>query len=393
MVPLNTPVTGDREAQMAKFTFETTPKIICAVGSSAELGALVAAAGWRHVFVITDAGLRATGLLEPIEASIQAAGVEVTVFSDVEADPPEAVVLTAVERARVAGVDGVIGIGGGSSMDTAKLVALLLGAPQPIEAIYGIGLAQGRRLPLIQVPTTAGTGSEVTPIAIVTTPSHEKKGVVSPQLLPDLALLDAGLTLSLPPRVTAMTGIDAMVHAIEAYTSKWKKNPVSDSLAIAALKLLFGNIRTVITEPANAAARSAMLEGSLLAGMAFANAPVGAVHALAYPIGGQFHVPHGLSNALVLLPVMRFNLIAARGAYDELASAVLGPGASADTLIAALQTLVAEMPMEQRLSDVGIGAGDLDRLADDALKVQRLLVNNPREVTLADARQLYAEAL
>jgi alcohol dehydrogenase class IV len=248
-------------------------------------------------------------------------------------------------------------------------------------------------LPLIQVPTTAGTGSEVTPIAIVTTPSHEKKGVVSPQLLPDLALLDAGLTLSLPPRVTAMTGIDAMVHAIEAYTSKWKKNPVSDSLAIAALKLLFGNIRTVITEPANAAARSAMLEGSLLAGMAFANAPVGAVHALAYPIGGQFHVPHGLSNALVLLPVMRFNLIAARGAYDELASAVLGPGASADTLIAALQTLVAEMPMEQRLSDVGIGAGDLDRLADDALKVQRLLVNNPREVTLADARQLYAEAL
>lgn len=393
MLTPNKPDNGDREAHMTDFTFETTPRIICAIGSSAGLGTIAANNGLRHVCVVTDAGLLATGLLDPVAASFRNAGVAVTVFSEVQADPPEAVILAAVHRAQEASVDGVIGIGGGSSLDTAKLVALLLGSPQPLDTIYGIGLARGPRLPLIQVPTTAGTGSEVTPIAIVTTPSHEKKGVVSPLLLPDIALLDAGLTLGLPPRVTAMTGIDAMVHAIEAYTTRWKKNPISDSLSIAALKLLFGNIRTVIADPGNAVARSAMLEGSMLAGMAFANAPVGAVHALAYPIGGHFHVPHGLSNALVLMPVMRFNLVEARGAYDELALAVLGPGADADALISALQRLVAQMPMEQRLSDVGISAGDLDLLAGDAMKVQRLLVNNPREVTLADARALYAEAL
>jgi len=375
------------------FSFETTPRIVCRPGSGEELGGLASDLGIRRAMVVTDRGMLRTGLLQPIEAALAAAGIATTVFADVEADPPEAVVMAAVAMASAAGVDGVIGIGGGSSMDTAKLVALMARTPQSLEAIYGIGLARGPRLPLIQVPTTAGTGSEVTPISIVTTPTHEKKGVVSPLLLPDIALLDAALTLQLPPRVTAMTGIDAMVHAIEAFTTRLKKNLISDALAIAALKLLFGNIRTVIRAPGDVAARSAMLEGSMLAGMAFANAPVGAVHALAYPIGGHFHVPHGLSNALVLVPVMRFNLPAAETLYGALAAAIL-PGKTAGIdLIDAVAELVAEMPMEQRLSEVGIGAGDLDLLAEDALKVQRLLVNNPRDVSLADARALYGEAL
>ncbi len=378
---------------MTGFTFETTPKIVSAPQSSLDLGRHAADAGVSHALIVTDRGLLATGQIIPIEAALNAAGIAATVYADVEADPPEAIIEAAVRAARSAGVDGVIGIGGGSSMDTAKLVALLVRTPQALPDIYGIGLAKGPRLPLIQVPTTAGTGSEVTPISIVTTPAHEKKGVVSPLLLPDIALIDATLTLQLPARVTAMTGIDAMVHAIEAYTTRWKKNPVSDALSIAALKLLFGNIRTVIATPGDIAARSAMLEGSMLAGMAFANAPVGAVHALAYPIGGHFHVPHGLSNALVLLPVMRFNLSAARPLYGELASAVFGVGRGADDLIEVIDRLVADMPMERRLKDVGVAPSDLDRLAEDAMKVQRLLGNNPREVTLADARALYAEAL
>jgi alcohol dehydrogenase class IV len=189
-------------------------------------------------------------------------------------------------------------------MDVAKVVAFLgqRDCRQNIQDIYGVGMCNGSRMPLIQVPTTAGTGSEVTPISIVTTGESEKKGIVSPVLLPDWAVLDGELTTSLPSKVTAATGIDAMVHAIEAYTSKIKKNPLSDLLAKEALRLLGSNIRRVCSEggAADAEARGQMLLGSLYAGMAFANAPVAAVHALAYPIGALFHVPHGVSNVLML---------------------------------------------------------------------------------------------
>ena len=221
-------------------------------------------------------------------------------------------ILAAVAEARAQGIDGVVSIGGGSSLDTAKLIAVLAGSDQAIGDIYGIGLVKGERLPLVLAPTTAGTGSEVTPISIVTTGASEKKGVVAPQLLPDWAILDAELTVGLPAAVTAATGIDAMVHAIEAFTSKHKKNVVSDCLAREALRLLGGNIRKACVTPQDRDARSDMLLGSMLAGMAFANAPVAAVHALAYPLGGHFHVPHGLSNALVLPYVLEFNMPEAR---------------------------------------------------------------------------------
>ena len=192
-------------------------------------------------------------------------------------------------------------------MDVAKLVAFLCRSDQRLDEIYGIGFCQGERLPLIQVPTTAGTGSEVTPISILTTGAAEKKGVVSPQLLPDWAVLDAELTTGLPRHITAATGIDAMVHAIEAFTGVHKKNPLSDALAKEALLHLGRNMRQACTHGDDLEARQAMLYGSCLAGMAFANSPVAAVHALAYPIGGHFHVPHGLSNSLMLSHVMRFN--------------------------------------------------------------------------------------
>lgn len=383
---------------MMDFVFETTPKLVCEAGAATRLGEMARELGIRRALIVTDAGLVAAGLLESVQAGFRAAGTVCTLFSDVVADPPEQSVALAVQAARDAGADGVIGVGGGSSLDTAKLVALLTGTPQELPDIYGIGLAKGPRLPLIQVPTTAGTGSEVTPIAIVTTPTSEKKGVVSSLLYPDLAVLDAHLTLGLPPRVTAMTGIDAMVHAIEAYTTRHKKNPLSDSLALRALSLLAGNIRTVIADGRNVAARAAMLQGSLLAGIAFANAPVGAVHALAYPLGGHFHVPHGLSNALMLGPVLEFNRPAAEMLYAELASAIL-PGSAfttpveaTDAFLGAMRDLVAAMPMEQRLEQVGVRRDDLPMLAADAMKVQRLLINNPREVTYEDALALYRQA-
>jgi alcohol dehydrogenase class IV len=254
---------------------------------------------------------------------------------------------------------------------------------------------KGSRLPLVQVPTTAGTGSEVTPISIVTTGETTKMGVVSPRLYADLALLDASLTLGLPPKVTAATGIDAMVHAIEAYTSRHKKNELSDMLGRKALELLSNNILLACREGGNLAARQAMLLGAMLAGQAFSNSPVAAVHALAYPIGGIFHVPHGLSNALVLPHVLRFNASHAEPLYGEIAAIVCPPGSTQDckSLITRLEEIAAETGIETQLRQVGITEGDLDRLADDAMLQTRLLVNNPREVTREDARAIYAAAL
>lgn len=382
---------------MNPFSFETTPRIVCEQGAALRLPELLQSYKAQRVFVVTDAGLLEAGVVEPALAALRRAGIEPVVHGKVLADPPEAVVLDAVRHAVDCAAQLVIGMGGGSSLDTAKLVALLACRPQALADIYGIGLARGPRLGLVQIPTTAGTGSEVTPIAILTTPSHEKKGVVSPLLYPDMAVLDSQLTLGLPPSITAMTGVDAMVHAIEAFTSRHKKNPMSDLYAVKALQLLHASIRTVVSDGSNADAREHMLLGSLMAGMAFANAPVGAVHALAYPLGGRFHLPHGLSNSLMLLPVLEFNLSHAQALYAELGRAVLGDTGdahdAAQAFIASLRSIVQAMPYAHNLRAAGIGADDLPALASDAMNVQRLLTNNPREVQYADALALYQAAL
>src|SRR4029453_11991186 len=286
---------------------------------SKKLAELVAGYGAKRVLLVTDKGVRNAGLTKNAEAGLVAGGCELTVFDDVEADPPSHIIERAVALCRDKGIELGASIGGGRALDTPKLVAYLAKTPDRLDDICGVGLAQGTRLPLLLAPTTAGTGSEVTPIAIVTTPTTEKKGVVSARLLPDWAILDPDLTLGLPPPVTAATSIDAMVHAIEAYTSRHKKNPISDQLARQALALLSANIREACRNGSDREARGAMLLGSMLAGMAFANAPVAPVHPLAHPIGAIFHVPHGLSNALVLMGVLRFNLPEAQGLYAELA--------------------------------------------------------------------------
>jgi alcohol dehydrogenase class IV len=385
---------------MTAFAFHTVASIVSEPGAAARLGQLVAErfTDARRILIVTDAGFLRTGLLEPARASMAAQGMTVQLFSNVVADPPEQIVREAVDFARANETDLVIGFGGGSSMDVAKLVAVLAGSDQVLSQIYGIGNVKGQRLPLIQVPTTAGTGSEVTNIAIVTTGETTKMGVVAPQLYADIALLDAELTLGLPPLVTAATGIDAMVHAIEAYTSKHKKNPLSDNLARQALGLLSKNLMTAVENGSDLAARQAMLLGACLAGQAFSNAPVAAVHALAYPIGGIFHVPHGLSNSLVLPHVLRFNAPHAAPLYAELADIVVpgikgSPEERIEGLIAAMQQIAERTGIHTRLEHVGISESDLDRLADDAMLQTRLLGNNPRELTRADARAIYAAAL
>lgn len=382
---------------MLSFEFSSTKSIVVERGGAGRLAQRLQAMGFRSVLVVTDAGVQAAGLLNAMLEGFDAAGLRHVVFADVQADPPEAVIQAVADAARQ-GVDCVVGFGGGSSMDAAKLAALLAANDQPLSQAFGVNQARGPRLPLVLVPTTAGTGSEVTPISIVTTGIGEKKGVVSPLLLPDLALLDADLTTGLPQHVTAATGIDAMVHAIEAYTSKKLKNPISDCLAREALRLLSANIRTVCRNPQDADARERMLLGACLAGMAFANAPVAAVHALAYPIGARFHVPHGLSNSLVLPAVFDFNMAAAQVQYAELAD-IVRPGiqgsaaAKAAGLAQYLRALPDELSLPTRLRDVGINESHVAMLAEDAMKQTRLLVNNPREVGYEDAVALYMEAL
>lgn len=382
------------------FSFSTVPHIVSEPGAAKRLGDIAAQhfPTVRRALIVTDGGFLKTGLVDASIASLREAGMHVSIYSDVVADPPEAVVLSAVTEARKNETDLVIGLGGGSSMDVAKLIAVLAGSDQELKTMYGIGNVKGSRLPLIQVPTTAGTGSEVTPISIVTTGATTKMGVVSPQLYADVAVLDAELTVGLPPKVTAATGIDAMVHAIEAYTTKVKKNPLSDMLARQALSLLSTNIIAACEDGKNLQVRQAMLLGAMLAGQSFANAPCAAVHALAYPIGGIFHVPHGLSNSLVLPHVLRFNAPNAASLYAELAD-IIAPGATGSdeartqALIDQMDQIARRTGIETQLRQVGIAESDLDRLADDAMLQTRLLTNNPREVTRNDARAIYAAAL
>lgn len=386
--------------EFSPFAFSTVPHLISEPGSSRQLGTHIATRFQhaRRALIVTDPGFLRTGLIEAPRVDLEQHNIAVEIYADVVADPPESVVLDAVAFARGHDIDIVIGFGGGSSMDVAKLIAVLAGSGQAISQVYGIGNVQGKRLPLVQLPTTAGTGSEVTNIAIVTTGETTKMGVIAPQLYADMAILDAALTLGLPPMVTAATGIDAMVHAIEAYTSKHKKNPMSDLLARQALALLSHNLIAACEHGGNLQARQAMLLGAYFAGQAFSNAPVAAVHALAYPIGGIFHVPHGLSNSLVLPHVLRFNAPEAAPLYAELAT-VIAPHvdgsteAKAEALIVAMQQIAKSTGIETTLQQVGIRETDLDRLADAAMLQTRLLGNNPREVTRQDARAIYAAAL
>ncbi|KAB7619680.1 iron-containing alcohol dehydrogenase [Alkalilimnicola sp. S0819] len=383
---------------MMEFEFHTVPSVLMEYGLSRRLGEVLAprfAPG--RLCLVTDRFLHRSGLLDPALTSLHEAGFAVQIIDEVVADPPEAVVLAAARRARAHRAELVLGLGGGSSMDVAKLIAVLAGSGQPLSDMYGVGRVRGPRLPLVQMPTTAGTGSEVTPIAIVTTGATTKAGVVSPRLYADLALLDAELTLGLPAEATAATGMDAMVHAIEAYTSRLRKNPVSDMLARQALELLSRNLLPACRDGADREAREGMLLGAMLAGQAFANAPVAAVHALAYPLGGIFHIAHGLSNALVLPHVLRFNLPETAPLYAELAGLVVpgcagGVAARAEALIVGLEELAAQAGIPRSLRALEITREDLPRLAADAMGQTRLLVNNPRELNEADALAIYTRA-
>ena len=373
--------------------FRTVPLVESGLGKISILSDVCNQLNIKKPLIITDHGLFKLGFVEEIEKSLSIKNISPCVYNRVKADPPESNIFEAVNLYQNHKADGVIGFGGGSSMDVAKAVSYFSINNVSIKECYGVNNLKNNRCPLIQIPTTAGTGSEVTPIAIFTLENEQKMGIVDPLLYADCAILDAELTIGLPKNITAYSGIDAMVHAIEAYTTKIKKNPISDALAKKALALLGSNIREAVNNPENKKARENMLLGSMLAGMAFANAPCAAVHALAYPIGAKFHVPHGLSNSLVLPEVLKFNSKKASNLYCEIASECLpdlkGNKNNIDNFIAGIEQLIIDLNIPRKLKDVGINQKDIQMLANDALKQQRLLINNPREVNLKDVISIY----
>jgi alcohol dehydrogenase class IV len=384
---------------MSDYLFSAVPDVLVGPEASKQLGDLAVSMGITRALIVTDRGIIQFGLLDSTTNSLNASKVEYELYADVVADPPESVVMDAVTEGQAFNCDGVIGFGGGSSMDVAKLLAVLIKGEQSLSDIYGVDRITGSRLPLIQVPTTAGTGSEATMVSIITTGETTKAGVVSRTLLADKIVLDASLTLGLPPHVTAATGIDAMVHAIEAYTSRRLKNSLSDMLAREALRLLAGNIVVAVKQGDNLDARGSMLLGAMLAGQAFANAPVAAVHALAYPLGGNYHIPHGLSNSLVLPHVIRFNGPSAGDLYKEIAPLIM-PGKSLpdDALVVTemlaehFLSLAEDLGLQTSLSQMNVPEGDLPKLAEEAMLQQRLLINNPREVSVDDSLEIYRQA-
>jgi len=379
--------------------FRTIPRIVMGPGALNQLADEVRALKAKKVLIVTDQGLIKAGLVKQAQAVLEKADIKYAVFGDVEADPRYEIVADCAEMIRRENADLIIGFGGGSPIDIAKVSAIMATNEGPILEYFGIDLVPQPGLPTLIIPTTAGTGSEATPIAILSDHTEKlKKGIVSPHLFPSVALLDPELTIGLPGHVTAATGMDALIHAIESFTSK-NATSISDMLARQAMQLIAKNLRTAYADGGNLEARSNMLEGSLLAGMAFCTAGVTAVHAFAYPIGAEFHIPHGVANSIMLVPVMEFNKLGNLERFAEIAgylgenTAGLSAREAAHAAVEAMRTLAADLKIPDHLSEFGIKDKDIPELAAGVMKVTRLLANNPRELTQKDAEAIYRSVL
>ncbi len=379
--------------------FRTTKRIVAGAGALSKVPEELQQIGAKRVLIVTDKGLVASGIVGKLEEILGAASVPYVLFDEVKADPNYEIIYDTARVAKENEIDTIVGIGGGSSLDIAKVTAVSVTSSGDVTELFGIDLIKKPGLKTILIPTTAGTGSEVTPIAILSDNKEKlKKGIVSSFLFPEVAILDAELTLSMPPKVTASTGMDALIHAIEAYTSI-HATVITDTLAVQAIDLIYNNLRTAYANGANLTARANMLLGSMLAGMAFANAGVTAVHAFAYPIGAEFHIPHGVANTIMLIPVMRYNFLGNLSKFAKLAE-ILGEDTyglsernAAELAVETLEVLAEDLNVPRSLKEFGVEEKHVQELAEGAMKVTRLLANNPRILTLEDAVEIYRMAL
>ena len=388
---------------MSIASFKSANRLLTGQQASTRLAEEVMRLGMHSPMLVTDPGVLGSGTLEPIKAQLddlKARGhlTDYRIFSDVSAEPEVHIVEDCMSSYREGGCDGLIAVGGGSAMDIAKCVAVYATHDGDLESLFGENKARVRGAPLVAMPTTSGTGSEVTNIGILSdTEARMKKGIVNDYLLPDVAIVAPELTVSCPRHVTAASGVDALVHAIEAYLSNFA-TPITDALAIKAMRLIIKALPKAYANPADLKAREDMATGSLLAGMAFGNAGVGAVHALAYPLGGRYHLPHGVTNALLLPHVMRWNALACVERFRDIAEALDTPHrklkdeATAELVVERLHTLCRDVDIPGGLRHFDIPEEDIPSLAADAFKVERLLRNNPRQLNQADIESIYRAA-
>jgi alcohol dehydrogenase class IV len=379
--------------------FSTTPRIVMGPGAIKTIGDEVKKRGIGKVLIVTDKGVIGAGLTGAVETSLTEAGIAYAIFDGVEPDPRYEIVADCVAMVEKEKAELLIGLGGGSPIDITKTTAIMVTNEGPISEYFGIDLIPNSGLPTIMVPTTAGTGSEVTPIAILSDEGEKlKKGVVSPYMYPSMAIVDAELTIGLPPHVTAATGMDALIHAVEAYTSI-NATGLTDMFNLRAIELIYNNLRVAYAKGDNIEARSAMMEGALLAGIGFANAGVTAVHAFAYPIGAEFHIPHGVANTLMLPHVIRYNVLGNLPKFAGLAKPFGIPTEGLDDLqivdkvIAAIDRLADDIRVPRHLAEFGVKEKDVPMLAEGVMKVTRLLANNPRTLIFEDAKAIYTAAL
>jgi len=352
----------------------------------------------QHAIIITDPGVYKAGLIYPIKEQLSRIKLSVDVFSEAEPEPTLYRLNAIADDLRRNKYDLVVGVGGGSSIDTAKGLSVLLAHGGTGQDYLGVNRVTKPGIPLFALPTTAGTGSEVTMIAVFGDPDNQvKSAIVSPYLFARLALVDPSLTYGCPRKVTAASGMDALVHAIECYTSV-KANDFSDALALEAMRLIVDNLRTAVNNGSDKEARKYMSEGALIAGIAFGNSSVTAVHALAYPLGMRFHVPHGVANGLLLPYVMECNLSANLPKFAVIAK-MLGVETSGISLqeaagkgVRAVKELTADIGIPTQLRNLGVPSEALEEMAVATMDIDRILVNNPKPLTLDDVRRIWHNA-
>ncbi len=375
------------------------PRKICfGVGALDTLGDEATKLAAKRALIVTDPGVYQAGLTDPVKEQLSKARLSVDIFAEAEPEPTFPRLNAAAEQLRKESYDLLVGVGGGSSMDTAKGLSVLLAHGGKGQDYGGIDKVPGPGIPIFTIPTTAGTGSEVTNIAIFTDVDKGVKiGIVSPYLLARLALVDPTLTYRCPPKVTAASGIDALIHAIECYTGN-KANTFTDALALEAMRVIVGNLRTVVENGSDKEARNHMAEGALLAGIAFGNSGVAAVHALAYPLGSRFHVPHGVANGLLLPYVMECNLSVNLPKYATIAKMLgadtegLSLQKAAEKGVEAAKALAVDIGIPLHLRDLGVPKKALEEMAVATMDLTRLLANNPKELTLDDVRHIWQNA-
>jgi alcohol dehydrogenase class IV len=379
--------------------FQTTPRLLMGRGTLSSVTGEAQRLGATTVAVLAGPNIVKAGYVERIEEGLRAAGIHTEVFTDIEPEPSVGTAIRAGEAVRECAADLIVGIGGGSNMDVAKAASVLATNDLALEEMYGVDLVPRPGLDKILIPTTAGTGSEVTPHAVLTDSGAGTKRVVAgANVLARVAILDPELTLTLPADVTAYSGMDALVHAIEAFTSV-NAVPLTDLFAVWAMQIISSSLRRAFRDGGDIEAREAMLEGSMAAGVAFGNAGVTATHAFAYPLGALFGIPHGKANTIMLPAVMEYNLEANPRRF-ALINGPLGIDASglddrdaALKMVEGLRAIIADLELPTTLSEFGIGESDIGGMSADVVANSRILANNHRSIGLEDAEAIYRSVL